>query len=192
MHDPTVDRTTNGKGKVKNLTFKEIKSLKTKNGETIPTLKKVLAYAKKQNAGVYLDTKEKSISALQKMVELVKEYQMEDKVIFGLWHLNQLKWLENNYPELVSCISFPFPALTLEQAKRYGADWVGTLIALATKFLIKRAHRLKLKVITMPINDIEIMKKKYQLGIDAIQTDDPRLISRFKSELEEVAFSKTR
>ena len=175
MHDPEVDRTTNGTGRVADMTLKQIQRLRTKNGERVPTLKQVLEWAKKNPAGVYLDTKEPTVSALEKMVQLVKETGMEKQVIFGLWHLNQLKWLESNYPKLVSCISYPWPPASLKRLKKLGADWVGTLTSLATRTMLNRAHRLGLKVITMPINDPEVMKKKLQAGLDALQTDDPKI-----------------
>jgi len=38
IHDETVDRTTNGKGYVRNLNFEEIKKLNTSEGEKIPSL----------------------------------------------------------------------------------------------------------------------------------------------------------
>ena len=52
MHDNSVDRTTNGKGKVANLTLAEIKSLKLKDKDgrltehTIPTLEEAMLVAK--------------------------------------------------------------------------------------------------------------------------------------------------
>ncbi|GLB52977.1 glycerophosphoryl diester phosphodiesterase [Neptunitalea chrysea] len=52
MHDSTVDRTTNGKGKVSSLTLNSLKKLHLKNGQgrvthhTIPTLEEALQAAK--------------------------------------------------------------------------------------------------------------------------------------------------
>lgn len=52
MHDPTLDRTTTGKGKVSNWTLDSIQTLKLKNGcairtkEVIPTLEEALLHAK--------------------------------------------------------------------------------------------------------------------------------------------------
>ncbi|MDP6506872.1 MAG: glycerophosphodiester phosphodiesterase family protein, partial [Planctomycetota bacterium] len=42
MHDDTVDRTTNGSGKIAELSFEEIRSLDAGEGEQVPTLAEVL------------------------------------------------------------------------------------------------------------------------------------------------------
>ena len=46
MHDPTVDRTTNGKGWVKDYTLAKLKQLKVGGYESIPTLEEALTFAK--------------------------------------------------------------------------------------------------------------------------------------------------
>src|SRR5215475_3493941 len=44
MHDGTVDRTTNGKGAVKDLTFAEIRKLGAGRGQRVPTLREALLW----------------------------------------------------------------------------------------------------------------------------------------------------
>ena len=52
MHDATVDRTTNGKGKISDMTLDEIKKLKLRSGHgvvtrhSVPTLEEVLNLVK--------------------------------------------------------------------------------------------------------------------------------------------------
>ena len=45
LHDATVNRTTNGKGRVDSLSLPEIRALDAGNGEHIPTLEQVLKVA---------------------------------------------------------------------------------------------------------------------------------------------------
>ena len=42
IHDETVDRTTNGRGSIIDISFEEIRSLDAGDGEQIPTLEEVL------------------------------------------------------------------------------------------------------------------------------------------------------
>jgi glycerophosphoryl diester phosphodiesterase len=46
IHDTTVNRTTNGKGRVVDFTFEELRRLRSGESETIPTLEEVLKLAK--------------------------------------------------------------------------------------------------------------------------------------------------
>lgn len=46
IHDPTVDRTTNGKGPVGSFTLRELRELDAGSGERIPTLEEALRLAK--------------------------------------------------------------------------------------------------------------------------------------------------
>jgi glycerophosphoryl diester phosphodiesterase len=45
LHDETVNRTTNGKGRVDRLSLQEVKKFNAGNGEHIPTLEEVLKVA---------------------------------------------------------------------------------------------------------------------------------------------------
>lgn len=46
IHDETVDRTTNGKGRVSDMTFSEIEKLDAGNGQRIPSLQQVIDLAR--------------------------------------------------------------------------------------------------------------------------------------------------
>jgi glycerophosphoryl diester phosphodiesterase len=176
MHDASVERTIGGTGKIADMTLSEIKQLRTKNGEQVPSLQEIFDLAKSAGAGVYLDTKQKDIPYLEKLIGFVLKNSMEKKVIVGLWDLKQLAWMKEHHPDIATCISWPYPSASLAHVKETGASWVGTTVPLATKSMISSAHKHGLKVITLQINDRKTINEKIALGIDAIQTDDPRLI----------------
>ena len=184
-HDPTVDRMTDGKGKISEMTLKEVQALRTKNGEKIPTLDEVFRFALENNIGVYLDTKEKWLPAIQKLVEQIKTSEMSDRVILGLWKQDHLKWVEEHHPEINTCISWPWPPVSLRNLKKLNADWVGTLVPFATQTMIQKAHKQGLKVITLEINDSQTILKKINAGIDAILTDNPKLLPYQEKENDE-------
>ena len=89
MHDGTVDRMTDGKGKVSEMTLNDIKALKvidkrpgmppgSVTNEIVPTFEEMLAAARKAKLYFYLDCKE--IDPKQVMM-LLKKYQMEKNVV---------------------------------------------------------------------------------------------------------------
>jgi glycerophosphoryl diester phosphodiesterase len=76
MHDGMVDRTTNGKGAVKDMTFAQIRALDV-HGEKVPTFDEALERARGK-IGVYVDSKQLSAADL---VAALEKFEMQDKVV---------------------------------------------------------------------------------------------------------------
>ncbi len=181
MHDPDVSRTTDGEGKVKDMTLAEIKKLRTDSGHRVPTLREVLEFARAKDMGVYLDVKELPPDKAEKLVNEIEDTGMTGMVIVGCYHVLTCIWVEKLNPAISTCISWPYPALTLGQARLLGADAVGTLTGLATEPMVKLAHQYGLRVITMPVNNAEKLEELRNIGVDALQSDDPRLLAPYGS-----------
>lgn len=83
MHDKTVDRTTNGKGKIKNLTFDEIRKLRLKdaNGNitdhVVPTLEEALLLSK----GKIMLNLDKAYNIFDQIAELLDKTDTWDIII---------------------------------------------------------------------------------------------------------------
>jgi glycerophosphoryl diester phosphodiesterase len=183
MHDGNVNRMTNNTGKISDMTLAEIRALKTKNGEQIPTLEEVLSLAKEKGVRVYLDTKAYDDSYMEQLITQVKKAEMGDNVMAGLWTLEQLKFMQKKYPEIAKSIPYPTPISNMKTAKKLGANWVGTVLEQATDTAIKKADEAGLKIITMPINDKEIIVREIKAGMQIIQTDDPKLLCSVIDEM---------
>jgi len=179
MHDADVSRTTDGSGKVSELTLAEIKQLRTASGHEVPTLAEALAFARDHDMSVYLDIKAPPGDGGELLVTTIEEADMVDRVIVGCWHVSTCLMVKKRQPELSLCISWPYPALTLGMARAVGAEAVGTLTELASPAMIRLAHAYGLKVITMPINDPEELQKFIDRGLDGLQSDDPRLLAPY-------------
>jgi len=179
MHDSTVDRTTDGTGKVSDMTLEEIKQLRTENGHQVPTLEEALRFAGEHNMGVYLDLKEPTSEGAELLIKTIEETGMTHMVIAGCYELKTLRMIEKREPRISTCVSWPYPAATLGTAKLLGADAVGTLKGLASKPAVMAAHLWGLKIITMPINSSEMLDKFSKREVDGLQSDDPRLLEQY-------------
>jgi glycerophosphoryl diester phosphodiesterase len=90
IHDQTVNRTTNGKGNVTQMTLAELKALDAGawfhpcyTGVRIPTLEEVLALVKQRQRGkviVAVNMKRLSPGIEERIVRLVEQYDMFDQV----------------------------------------------------------------------------------------------------------------
>jgi glycerophosphoryl diester phosphodiesterase len=86
MHDATVNRMTNGKGKVAEMTFDAIRALDLGArfpgqfpGLQVPSFEEALALAKKGGIGIYVHTKQ---AAPQELVDEIERHEMGEHVLF--------------------------------------------------------------------------------------------------------------
>ncbi|MDR4507137.1 MAG: HEAT repeat domain-containing protein [Candidatus Brocadiaceae bacterium] len=96
MCDETLDRTTDGKGRVDQLTYAEIQQYDAGSwrgaefaGERVPLLSDVLMFCKVNNLKLILNVKQNFLG--KKVLDLVREYEMFERVYF--WGK-----IEDSYP----------------------------------------------------------------------------------------------
>ena len=84
MHDPTVDRTSSGKGKLEDLSDKELNTLRLRKkdgnitAEHIPTFDEVLTFIRNRNINLMLDIK---APIHEKVLEQVKKHKLEHRML---------------------------------------------------------------------------------------------------------------
>nr|WP_048149033.1 glycerophosphodiester phosphodiesterase family protein [Palaeococcus ferrophilus] len=87
IHDETVDRTSNGSGKVKEMTLDELKSLDFGNGERIPTLEEVFE-ALPEDAIINVELKD--ADAAEKAADIIKSHN-PSRVIVSSFLIDALR-----------------------------------------------------------------------------------------------------
>lgn len=96
IHDETLDRTTNGKGFVKDYTLSQLKEFKTTNGEEIPTLRELLdLFSKSKMEVLNLELKNSILEydgIEEKVLDLIDEFNLKDRIIISTFnHLSLIK-----------------------------------------------------------------------------------------------------
>jgi len=89
MHDDTIDRMTNGSGKVSDFTLKELRTLRIDAGSNIgkyenlkiPTLNEYLEICIKEKITPVIELKNLSKRSTKKLLNTIKKFDLEDKVI---------------------------------------------------------------------------------------------------------------
>lgn len=113
MHDETINRTTDGTGRIVDYTLAELRKFKLGNGEPIPTLDELLDVFENQDVWINLEFKTDNIAYqdIEKIVmPLVKKHRLVHPVIYSSFNLQTLKncmqlddrqdynWLTENGP----------------------------------------------------------------------------------------------
>lgn len=174
IHDETVDRTTNGKGKVSEMTVDELKKLDS-HGEKIPLLSEVLSEV---NAKLYLlELKEAGYE--DKIVNEVKDHNLLDSVVFISFNYDSLSKVKGLGGKIGLIYSSLNPDL-LQRARNLKA------YAMLPKYtLLNRIHSNELKknkffVIPWVVNDVSVLEKMISYRVDAIATDKPDIMKQLK------------
>lgn len=187
MHDASVDRTTNGKGKVRDLTFAEILGLDAgvKKGlvferERIPVLEQVFdELGGKLLINVELCNYDEGDNRMlaNQTVELIEKYKLVDSVIVSSFRFNNLVYVKDKNPN-ISCGLLAKQGLLGAFARSFlnhsvSVDALHPFYTDANYSLIRREQQCGRKVRAWTVNDPKEIRRLYDLGADAIFTDDP-------------------
>jgi glycerophosphoryl diester phosphodiesterase len=182
LHDDRLDRTTTGRGKIRDWTFAEaslfdagIKFGTPFTGTRIPTLDEGLT-ALGDRCGVYLDAKDIEPAAL---AAAIRKYNLlERSVVYqGIDYLKKLRAIEpavRTLPPLKSAGDLEKVAAT----HPYGVDASWRILS---KDLIERCHTKGIRVFSDSLGwfeSVEQYRKAMEWGIDVIQTDHPARVLR--------------
>ena len=185
MHDETVDRTTNGTGAIRDLTFAEIRSLDAGKGERVPTLTEVLEVVK-DRAVLLIELKGEGVEeqavrfaslAREKEPQTVREMQMEEQVAFTSFHLDRIRKVKRLDSSLkVGAIFGQPPADACQQALDAGASGIGIHYRNLRRELVEEAHRLGLDVRAWNPDTVPEMQTMIDLGVDGVSSNRPDLL----------------
>ncbi|KRN81120.1 glycerophosphodiester phosphodiesterase family protein [Ligilactobacillus acidipiscis] len=178
IHDETLDRTTNGSGRVHDYTLKQLRNFHLANGEPIPTLKEVLSLLAGQNVYANLEFKTNKIHYPQIeeiVLQMVKETNLVHPMIYSSFDLQTLRNCRQidphqNYNFLSSHRIF-HPEKTIKKEGLSGLH----LKHYQSAGIIQRVWT---------VNDEHKAKLLLQHGITGIITDDFEKITRLRDQFE--------
>ncbi len=182
MHDATVDRMTNGKGLVSDLTLKEIKELKVidkKKGSgkeyKIPTFEEVLQTCRNR-IHIYLDFKN---AGVQQCYDMIRQYGMVPQVIVYINSPFQYQEWRRLAPSMPLMVSLPgdvknedglktfIDKYSLELLDGDYRDYTPAMVTYATK------EGKKVWPDIQSAGEASNWDKAVEMGFSGLQTDHP-------------------
>ncbi|MHA2026580.1 MAG: glycerophosphodiester phosphodiesterase [Candidatus Thorarchaeota archaeon] len=171
IHDPTIDRTTNGTGQVSSLTLREIQEVDAGLGQKVPLLSEILEFARGK---IQVNVELKTPGVEDKVASLLSELDfIDDTIVSSFLHLS----LEE-IKEIVEPIRI---AILLEEeiddlssyAHGLKAYAINPQHELVSESLISSAHNRGIKVFPWTVNDENLMVHLFKNGVDGLITDHP-------------------
>ncbi|MGO4888057.1 glycerophosphodiester phosphodiesterase [Anaerobacillus sp. MEB173] len=206
IHDPTVDRTTNGTGRVEELTFKELRELDAghnfkgedgtysfrNQGVNIPTVEEV--FDQFSTMKMVIEIKDTNSSAFipsiaQNLWTLIQEYDLSEQVIIGSFDqriINTFVTISNGevavssgrseVASLVFSQKFYLNGLYAPSVDAFQIPAKVSILNLADTKLINAAKRRGMDIHYWTINEKTLMRELLDKGANGIITDYPNLL----------------
>jgi glycerophosphoryl diester phosphodiesterase len=196
-HDSSLDRTTNGSGKVEEKTEAEIRALDTKQGNKMMFLDELLDFLKDKK-GLYVEfelktkpvelyPEERLHAYCDKLYDAVMAVKPADAVfVFTSNDYRGLRYLQAKHPgvDMLLITSKPCSDETIDLCKAMGITRLGCTMDGTSRKAINKAHKEGLIVSLWPGQSVEDFMLGAYLGCDYMCTDKPITV---KSYLEKNA-----
>jgi glycerophosphoryl diester phosphodiesterase len=198
IHDPTVDRTTDGSGRVRDLTWAELRELDAGHrfvaldgtpsfrgkGARLPLFEEVLEAFPRMR----LNVESKAPEAAAPLVAAIEKHGARQRVLIAAEHEQNrdgARGYEGPWGASTSHVAglrfLPFgytPDVDVIQVCEW---WHG--IHVVTPGLIQRAHDRNIPVQVWTVDDPADMYRLLAMGVDGIQSDRPDLLARVLGEV---------
>lgn len=178
IHDAKVDRTTNGKGLVSDLTLKEIKQLVTEKGEKIPTLEEALDFLDKK-VKILIELKETDLE--NRVLNSIHEKGLEKKVIIVSFLEEALRKVRELNDEMETGLIYTRHKNPIKTALELRANYLLPLYRFTHTTNVQKAHENGLKLIVWTINKQEEVSEYVKKGVDGIASDKPDILEASSS-----------
>ncbi|MBW1992680.1 MAG: glycerophosphodiester phosphodiesterase [Deltaproteobacteria bacterium] len=177
IHDDTVDRTTDGTGRVRDLTWAELRRLDAGKGERLPSLGEVVELVRGR---AHLVVEIKDPDAAPPLLQFFRERRLFDAAhVISFWH-PVVKALKEQEPRLrtgVLLVGCPADPAGLARAAR--AEALVLHYAYVTRELVAQAHDHGLLVYVWNIDDPDTLKPYLDMNLDGIGSNRPDVLVQY-------------
>jgi glycerophosphoryl diester phosphodiesterase len=190
-HDERLERVCDGTGYLNDYTLKELKSLdfsKTLPGKVcrIPALTEVFSLVKPSALTINIELKNTELLYLelpQKLLALVKEYGMEERVIYSSFNHYSLMHIKKIDTSAKIGLLYEYGMVDPWVYANYvKADAVHPhyYVIAALPETVKRCHENGLMVNVWTVDDPDAIKLMLKCGVDTIITDKPDIAAAYR------------
>jgi glycerophosphoryl diester phosphodiesterase len=201
LHDDTVDRTTDGQGRVGAMTLADVRRLDAghrwtvdegrslpfrSRGIGIPTLREVFAALPRSR--VNLEIKDPGVAMVAPLCALIREHGMQQRALVASVRQEALDAFRAACPEVATSATRNEVVRFFVGSAVFRPGWfvprahafqiperVGPLGLLGERFR-RDARRFNLRIEVWTVNEPEAMKRLLALPVDGIMTDRPDLL----------------
>jgi len=178
IHDDTIDRTSDGHGKVADLRLAQLRAFDAGSwfassfaAERIPLLQEVFDLVQARCA---LNIELKAPGVAARVCATIRQWRAEESALISSFDANALAEVRALAPEIrLGLLTSRMPARSLERAVLLKAAAINPAFELASAEFCARAHRQGLAIYPWTVDDPDQMRKLISAGVDGIMTNHP-------------------
>jgi glycerophosphoryl diester phosphodiesterase len=173
IHDETLERTTNGTGRVAEHTLSELRALDAGDGAQVPTLAEVLELTLGR-AELFVEVKAPGCE--EAIVREVRAKSAEHVLVKAFDHRISQR-VKELAPDLrVGCLLYGRPVDPVGLVRAAGADFLSVSVGYLDEALVLACHAGDVAVCAWNCNDPQKVETFRDLGVDWLGTDVPTLL----------------
>ncbi|MGN0465753.1 MAG: glycerophosphodiester phosphodiesterase [Lachnospiraceae bacterium] len=196
IHDETINRVSNGKGKIRDYTLEELRKFSFHNhmeeyeNVEIPTLREVLKWAKPWNMKVNIELKTGVYwypQIEEKVVRMVQEEEMEKSVIYSSFNHYSISKVQQLAPEAKTAYLYSDIILNVEKyAKKNGVHGLHpALCHVKMEGFLEKYQKSGLDVRVWTVNKEKDMERLIKAQVTALITNKPDVAYRVRKKIED-------
>lgn len=171
MHDPDVDRTTDGSGPVAEMTLEELRALDAGRGERVPVFEEVL-----EAVSTPLQAEIKDREAARALAEVINARGLAERVEVSSFHDEALTEISRLVPGVrTALIGSRFGTDFVDRAVEAGARTVCLNIRRLTLEVVEYARKADLRIVGWVVNTQEHLRLARAFQLDGVTTDYPEI-----------------
>ena len=192
IHDHTVDRTTNGSGKVGSFTLDALRQLdaglwfdREFMGERLPMLEEIIDFSEKNEVAFYLELKYLAVPGMdQALAAAMRKLESAARTIVISFDASVLAALRRIDPAItMGFLVEDIGPDSIPAALDLGVRQLCPEFSAVDGKFVEQAHRAGLPVVPWTVNGADEMRAMIAAGVDGIMTDFP---DRLRAVIEDL------
>ena len=191
LHDPSLDRTTDCEGIVREMGLDEIRQADAGDGERVPILREVFDLARNR-APILLEIKSDFIA--ERVVQAIADAQIEEQVVVQSFNPQTVERVKRLAPHLPSSLLIGELPTTpsrvrarrlVSQVLEVGANTLSIWHATLTPSLIEEMRKRGIAVWAWTVDEEITMRDLAMMGVQGLVTNYPDVLNNVLDDLME-------
>jgi len=179
-HDEAVDRTTNGKGLIKDMTLAQLKALDAGRGERIPTLDEYFDLVEKTPVVTNIELKNSVFryeGMEEKVIAMIRKRGLENRIIFSSFNHYSILQCKALAPEIrCGFLVWSWIIDVGAYTKSHGVEGIPPEYNSLTDAAIAEIQGRGVDLNPYTVDDPAVMERLAKKGVTGVISDDPALL----------------